>query len=35
VGYKEVTGWGGEVTTLPFIEGHSSTKIIDRLQPAE
>jgi D-beta-D-heptose 7-phosphate kinase/D-beta-D-heptose 1-phosphate adenosyltransferase len=35
VGYKEVIDWGGEVTTLPFREGQSSTKIIERLQPVE
>lgn len=32
VGYEEVLSWGGEVTTIPFVEGHSSTGIIDRLR---
>ncbi len=32
VGYEEVISWGGEVTTLPFIEGYSSTAIIERLE---
>lgn len=32
VGYQEVLGWGGEVTTIPFIDGHSSTGIIQQLQ---
>jgi len=32
VGYEEVIGWGGEVLTLPFVDGHSSTAIIERLQ---
>ncbi|MBC6993633.1 D-glycero-beta-D-manno-heptose 1-phosphate adenylyltransferase [Neolewinella lacunae] len=31
VGYREVIGWGGEVTTLPFLTGHSSTGIIERM----
>ncbi|MEM9930210.1 MAG: D-glycero-beta-D-manno-heptose 1-phosphate adenylyltransferase [Bacteroidota bacterium] len=31
VGYQEVISWGGQVKTLPFVEGHSSTNIIDRL----
>lgn len=29
VGYREVISWGGEVTTLPFVEGQSSTRIIE------
>jgi len=32
VGHQEVLGWGGEVLTLPFVDGHSSTAIIERLQ---
>lgn len=31
VGYREVTAWGGEVTTLPFVDGQSSTRIIERI----
>ncbi len=31
VGYQEVMAWGGEVTTLPFIDGYSSTGIIEQL----
>ncbi len=34
VGYREVVGWGGEVTTLPFLTGHSSTGIIERMSSA-
>jgi len=32
VGYQEVLSWGGEVATIPFVEGHSSTGIIERLR---
>lgn len=32
VGYEEVIGWGGEVTTLPFLDGHSSTNIVNKLR---
>lgn len=32
VGYPEVTGWGGEVTTLSFVDGYSSTAIIERMK---
>lgn len=32
VGYPEVRSWGGEVTTLPFVDGHSSTSIIEQLR---
>jgi len=31
VGYKEVRSWGGDVLTLPFVEGQSTTKIIASL----
>ncbi|MEM9528854.1 MAG: D-glycero-beta-D-manno-heptose 1-phosphate adenylyltransferase, partial [Bacteroidota bacterium] len=31
VGYQEVLSWGGEVTTLPYLEGQSSTRIIERM----
>jgi len=30
VGYEEVISWGGEVLTIPTMEGYSSTSIIDR-----
>jgi len=30
VGYQEVRSWGGKVTTIPLLEGYSSTSIIDR-----
>lgn len=32
VGYHEVIATGGEVLTLPFIAGESSTRIIERLR---
>jgi len=32
VGACEVRGWGGQVTTIPFIEGHSTTSLISRIQ---
>lgn len=32
VGYQDVVDWGGEVTTIPFVEGHSSSRIIESLQ---
>lgn len=32
VGYQEVTAWGGTVTTIPFVEGHSSSRIIESLR---
>lgn len=32
VGYHEVTGWGGEVTTLEFIDGYSTSKIIKKIK---
>lgn len=35
VGAEEVRAWGGEVQVLPFVEGHSSTRIIERLQLAK
>lgn len=30
VGYQEVRSWGGKVTTIPLLEGYSSSSIIDR-----
>ena len=30
VGYQQVRSWGGEVKTIPLLEGYSSTSIIDR-----
>lgn len=32
VGAKEVRAWGGDVRVLPFLEGYSSTRIIERMQ---
>ncbi|MEL6273573.1 MAG: hypothetical protein AAFU03_00530 [Bacteroidota bacterium] len=32
VGALEVRGWGGDVQVLPFIEGNSSTSIIERIR---
>ena len=32
VGAREVRDWGGEVQVLPFVEGESSTGIIERLR---
>ena len=30
VGYKEVTGYGGSVVTIPLVKGLSTTKILDQ-----
>ncbi len=32
VGYQEVTDNGGTVLTLPFVEGYSSTKLIEKIK---
>jgi rfaE bifunctional protein nucleotidyltransferase chain/domain len=32
VGAKDVRGWGGTVTTIPFVEGYSTTCLLSRLQ---
>ncbi len=32
VGAKEVMSWGGHVTTIPFVAGHSTTSLINRIQ---
>jgi len=32
VGHREVISWGGEVLALPFVEGHSSTGIVNKLR---
>ena len=32
VGANEVRAWGGDVRVLPFVEGYSSTSIIERMQ---
>jgi len=32
VGAEEVRAWGGDVQVLPFVEGYSSTGIIERLR---
>jgi len=31
VGQPEVEGWGGAVVALPLLEGHSTTRLIDRV----
>lgn len=31
VGYNEVTDYGGSVVTIPFVNGYSSSKIINKL----
>jgi D-beta-D-heptose 7-phosphate kinase/D-beta-D-heptose 1-phosphate adenosyltransferase len=31
VGQKEVESWGGKVITIPLIEGHSTTGIVERV----
>lgn len=31
IGAAEVQAYGGKVQTLPFVEGHSSTRIIERI----
>jgi len=30
VGYREVLSWGGQIKTIPLLEGYSTTSIIDR-----
>ncbi len=30
-GYHEVTGWGGEVTTIELLEGYSTSRIIKKI----
>jgi len=32
IGAREVMSWGGHVTTIPFIAGHSTTSLISRIQ---
>jgi D-beta-D-heptose 7-phosphate kinase/D-beta-D-heptose 1-phosphate adenosyltransferase len=32
VGATEVRGWGGEVVVIPFLEGYSSTTLLDRIR---
>jgi rfaE bifunctional protein nucleotidyltransferase chain/domain len=32
VGAPEVRGWGGEVVVIPFLEGYSSTNLLDRIR---
>ena len=32
VGHKEVLAHGGKVETIPFLEGHSTTKIVERIR---
>lgn len=31
VGAKEVAGWGGEVTVIPFVAGKSTTQIVEKI----
>lgn len=31
VGQREVEGWGGKVFSLPLVEGHSTTGIVERV----
>ena len=31
VGYDLVKSYGGEVTTIPFVEGHSTTSILEKI----
>jgi D-beta-D-heptose 7-phosphate kinase/D-beta-D-heptose 1-phosphate adenosyltransferase len=30
VGYREVISWGGEVMTIPLLEGYSTSSLINR-----
>lgn len=30
VGGREVIGWGGKVKSLPYVEGHSTTRLIEK-----
>ncbi|MEL7530207.1 MAG: D-glycero-beta-D-manno-heptose 1-phosphate adenylyltransferase [Bacteroidota bacterium] len=34
VGYEEVMSWGGTVSTLPLVEGYSSTTLLEKLKPS-
>ena len=34
VGSREVLGWGGKVRSIRFVEGHSSTRIIQKAKKA-
>lgn len=34
VGYEEVMSWGGTVTTIPLVEGYSSTALLEKLKPS-
>lgn len=31
VGAREVIGWGGKVEVIPFVEGYSTTKLIEKI----
>ena len=35
VGASEVLGWGGEVKVIPFLEGYSSTRLIEKIRHAK
>ncbi|HEX2900664.1 MAG TPA: D-glycero-beta-D-manno-heptose 1-phosphate adenylyltransferase [Bacteroidia bacterium] len=32
VGATEVIGWGGEVKTIPLVQGHSTTRIVQKIK---
>jgi bifunctional ADP-heptose synthase (sugar kinase/adenylyltransferase) len=32
VGYREVTGWGGEVHSIPFIHQSSTTALVEKIR---
>ncbi len=32
VGYETVTAYGGEIVTIPFLEGHSSSSLIQKIE---
>jgi rfaE bifunctional protein nucleotidyltransferase chain/domain len=32
VGYREVTGWGGEVHSIPFIHERSTTALVEKIR---
>jgi D-glycero-beta-D-manno-heptose 1-phosphate adenylyltransferase len=35
VGAAEVSGWGGKVRSIPFVQEHSTTALIERLRAAK
>ena len=34
VGAKEIESWGGKVVIIPFLQGFSSTSIIEKMKKA-